>query len=83
MKNKFFKNWAKKSLALIAVFAMAVGCQKDDKNANDISGSNDPNLVRLGVPKFSEEYLKSIVPLDPADYQANIAKYRPDLLGEE
>ena len=79
MKNKFFKNWAKKSLALIAVFAMAVGCQKDDKNANDISGSNDPNLVRLGVPKFSEEYLKSIVPLDPADYQANIAKYRPDL----
>ena len=79
MKNKFLKNWAKKSLAIIAAFAMAVGCQKDDKSINEVSGSNDPNLVRLGVPEFSQEYLKSIVPLKPAEYQENIAKYRADL----
>lgn len=79
MKNKFLKGWVKKSLTLIAVLAIAVGCQKDDKNSNEISGSNDPNLERLGVPQFSEEYLKSIVPLKSADYKANISKYRPDL----
>ncbi|MEO8516409.1 MAG: C1 family peptidase [Flavobacterium sp.] len=78
MKNNFLKSWVKKSLTLIAIFAMAVGCQNDDKNVN-AQGSNDPNLERLGVPKFSEGYLKSITPLKPADYQANIGKYRPDL----
>ncbi len=80
----------KKTLIALAVIGLTVSfstsCKKgsDDSAsiANNTSTTNTVNYNdagRYGVPEFSEEYLNSIDPLSPEEYESNLSILRPDL----
>lgn len=79
MKMKNLKNFIRKSATFVVALFFVISCQKEQDNLNENAPNKDPNLARLGVPEFSESYLKSIDPLSPVEYQQKISKFRPDI----
>ncbi|OWP82916.1 peptidase C1A papain [Flavobacterium davisii] len=74
-KKKNLKNF-RKSIYLFASIFLFGACQTEKLDVNE----KREELSRLGVPEFSESYLKSIDPLTPQEYENDLMKYRPDLL---
>ncbi|WP_428223354.1 C1 family peptidase [Flavobacterium sp.] len=76
-KNLFFKN-VKRSFYVMTSLLVMASCQTE-KYADD---AKNEEVAKLGVPEFSEAYLKSIDPLTPSEYERSISTFRPDLSAE-
>ncbi|MET3046108.1 C1 family peptidase [Flavobacterium covae] len=73
-KKKNLKNFRNPIYLFVSIFLFGA-CQTEKLDVNE----KREELSRLGVPEFSESYLRSIDPLTPQEYENDLMKYRPDL----
>ncbi|MFK7113959.1 C1 family peptidase [Flavobacterium oreochromis] len=85
MENPFFLKIFTNSISVLASTFLFVSCQTEklDRNEKNEELAKKEEFRKLGVPEFSESYLKSIDPLTPAEYKQHVRNLRPDLSSQQ